>query len=90
MSISDNRGNILAPLVAEPVNVHDSKLFYESFSNLLELAELLELDIKNSYLTLDSGFDNFETKNEILFRELIPVVKPNLRRLKNQKKINKI
>lgn len=90
MSISDNRGNIIAPLVARPVNVHDSKLFYESFSNLLELADLLDLNIKNSYLTLDSGFDNAETRNEIALRELIPVIKYNLRGLKDRKKINKI
>lgn len=50
----------------------------------------MELDIKNSYLTLDSGFDNAETKNEILFRELIPVIKSNLRGLKDREKINKI
>ncbi len=90
LSIADNRGNIIAPLTARPVNVHDSKLFYESFSNLLEIADLLELDIKNSYLTLDSGFDNLETKNEIIFRNLIPVIKPNPRGLKDWEKINKI
>lgn len=90
MSVSDNRGNIIAPLVVKPVNVHDSKLFYESFSNLLELADLLDLNLKEVYFTLDSGFDNAETKSEILFRNLIPVIKPNLRGLKNQKKINKI
>ena len=90
MSVSDNRGNIIAPLVVRPVNVHDSKLFYESFSNLLELADKLELDIRNSYFTLDSGFDNTDTKSEIMFRELVPVIKPNLRGLKNREKINKI
>lgn len=90
MSVSDNRGNIIAPLVVRPVNVHDSKLFYESFCNLLELADLLELDIGNSYFTLDSGFDNLETKSEILFRDMIPVIKPNLRGLKDREKINKI
>jgi hypothetical protein len=90
LAIADNRGNIIAPLVARPVNVHDSKLFYESFTNLLEIADLLELEIKNSHLTLDSGFDNAETKSEIIFRELIPVIKPNLRGLKDREKIQKI
>jgi hypothetical protein len=70
--------------------VHDSQLFYESFSNLIEFADALELDIKNSYLTLDSGFDNAATKNEILLRGLIPVIKPNLRGLKDREKINNI
>lgn len=70
--------------------MHDSKLFYESFSNLLELAYFLDLNIRGSYFTLDSGFDNFVTRNEILSRELIPVIKPNLRGLRNREKINKI
>lgn len=90
LATADNQGNIIAPLTVKPVNVHDSKLFYESFSNLLELCDLLELDIKESHFTLDSGFDNQPTKNEILSGELIPVIKPNLRGLKNQKKINKV
>lgn len=90
LAIADNRGNIIAPLVARPVNVHDSKLFYESFTNLLEIAEALELEIKNSHLTLDSGFDNLETKSEIVFRELIPVIKPNPRGMKDREKIQKI
>jgi hypothetical protein len=90
LAIADNRGNIIAPLVARPVNVHDSKLFYESFTNLLEIADLLELEIKNSHLTLDSGFDNAETKSEIVFREMIPVIKPNPRGTKDREKINKI
>lgn len=65
-------------------------MFYESFSNLVEFADLLELEIKNSYFTLDSGFFNAPTRNEILQRELIPVIKPNLRGLKDREKINKI
>ena len=90
LTIADNRGNIIAPLVARPVNVHDSKLFYESFTNLLEIADFLELEINNSHLTLDSGFDNAETKSEIVFRGLVPVIKPNPRGIKDREKIQKI
>jgi len=46
--------------------------------------------IRNSYFTLDSGFYNDPTKSEILFRDMIPVIKPNLRGLKDREKINKI
>jgi hypothetical protein len=48
------------------------------------------MNLQGAYLTLDSGFDNAATRNEILFRGLIPVIKPNLRGLKSQKKIDKI
>jgi hypothetical protein len=35
--------------VIKPVNIHDTKLFDESFTNLLETADLLNLDIDESY-----------------------------------------
>jgi hypothetical protein len=88
LAIADNRGNIIAPLVARSVNVHDSKLFYESFTHLMETAFYLDLDIEGSYLTLDSGFDNFDTKCEIRNKGLVPVIKPNLRGMKNERKIH--
>lgn len=65
------------------VNIHDSMLFDESFDNLLDIIDLLKLDISNSYFTLDSAFDNGLTRNEILIHGLIPVIKPNLRGLKD-------
>jgi hypothetical protein len=56
----------------------------------MEFAFLLDMDLQETYFTLDSGFDNAATRNEIRLRGLIPVIKPNLRGLKSQKKINKI
>ena len=49
---------MIAPLVVNSVNHHDTTLFNESFFGLMETADLLELDIQRSYLTLDSGFDS--------------------------------
>ncbi|KKP31517.1 MAG: hypothetical protein UR22_C0022G0009 [Parcubacteria group bacterium GW2011_GWC2_32_10] len=88
LTICDNKGNILAPLVVYPVNHHDNILFDESFCNLLEMADELCLDLCGSYLTLDSGFDCQSNKYQIEFSGLIPVIKPNMRGLKNQDKIN--
>lgn len=45
----------------------------------------LSLDIKNSFLTLDSGFDSQFNKDLISEFNLIPVIKPNPGR-KNQTK----
>jgi len=77
-------------MVVREVNVHDCKLFYESFDGLLEIADLLDLDIKGSAFTLDSAFDNRRTREEITSRHLIPVIKPNLRGMKNQRRKNRI
>ncbi len=74
----------------KPVNIHDTKLFDESFRNLLETADLLNLDIDESYFTLDSGFDSFFNKTIISEAHLIPIIKFNLRGLKDQEKIKRI
>lgn len=74
-------------MLAKAVNIHDCVLFNESFNNLLEIADLLELDIQESFITLDSGFDSMANQNEILKAGLLPVIKPNLRGMKDRYKI---
>lgn len=49
-------------------------------------AELLRLDIRNSYLTLDAGFDSEANKFNIRFFQLVPVIKPNPRGIKDRGK----
>lgn len=90
LSIADNNGNIIAPMVVTSVNVHDSVLFDYSFTKLLNLAQDLNLNIDKSFITLDSGFDSLFNKSIILSAELIPVIKPNIRGLKNREKIYRI
>lgn len=77
-------------MVAQSVNSHDSVLFNDSFNSLIETADLFEFDLTGVPITFDSAFDNLDTKNEILTRGMIPIIKPNLRGLKNQIRINQI
>ena len=72
------------------VNRHDSVLFNESFFSLLETADMLGLDIVGSYLTLDSGFDSEANRTTIAGQGLIPVIHPNLRGAKDQRKIDAV
>lgn len=62
----------------------------ESLEKFNDIINSLRLDVSGSYLTLDSGFDS--QRNKFLIREigLTPVIKPNLRGLKNQDKIEAI
>jgi hypothetical protein len=62
--------------VVRPVNQHDTLLFNESFFGLLETADLLEINLDGSYLTLDSGFDSQTNRVMIRGQGLIPVIKP--------------
>ena len=90
MSICDNRGNVIAPLAVRAVNHHDTLLFNESFFGLMETADLLELDIDGSYLTLDSGFYSEANRVTIRGQGAIPVICPNIRNLKDRGKIDAI
>ena len=72
--------------MVKPVNQHDSILLPESLDNLISLAQWLVLDLTNSYLTFDSGFDSEYNKQLILDEGLIPVIKPNVRNLGREKR----
>ena len=48
----------------------------------------LGISLVDSYLILDSGFDDGKNRNQIEYSNLIPVIKPNLRGLKDREKNN--
>ena len=54
----------------------------------MDTADLLELDITDAYLTLDSGFDSEANRVTVRGQGLIPVIHPNLRGTKDQRKID--
>ena len=83
----ENQGFVIAPLVVKSVNVHDSVLLPESIDALTDCAALISLDLTGSHLTLDSGFDSDYNKWLIRSHEMIPVIKPNRRGTKDERKI---
>lgn len=83
----DNHGFVIAPLVVKSVNVYDSVLFPDSIDRLADFASLISLDLTNSYFTLDSGFDSDYNKWLIRSHGMIPVIKPNRRRTKDETKL---
>lgn len=79
---------MIAPLTVRAVNEHDTELFPHSFDGLVDVADLLDLGIQGSYITLDSGFDSTRNKWLIDFHKLVPVIKPNPRGTKSQIRLN--
>ena len=67
------------------MNEHDTELFPHSFDAFMDTASLLDLDVKDSYITLDPGFDSMFNKWLIHFHGLIPVIKPNRRKTEQAK-----
>lgn len=83
----DNHGFVIAPLVVRPVNETDIALFPESFDQLTDLADLIGLDLKGSYLNLDAGFDSDANKVMIRYQEMRPNIKVNPRGTKDKSKL---
>jgi len=88
VAICDNNGFVISPLEVCAVNKHDTELFPHSFDNLVDTADLLDLDIQGSYVTLDPGFDSIRNTWLIDFHKLVPVIKPNRRGTKNPRLLN--
>jgi len=78
---------VIAPLVVRPVNENDTTLLPEGVDGLVDFASLIGLDLTDSYLTLDSGFDSAYNKWLIRFHSMSPVIKPNRRGTKDEKKL---
>ena len=73
--------------MVRPVNEHDSVLLPDSIDQLTDFASLISLDLAGSYMTLDSGFDSESNQRLIASHDMIPVIKPNRRGTKDEKKI---
>lgn len=69
------------------MNEHDTALLPKSIEGFIDLASLIGLDFKGSYLTLDSGFDSDYNKWLVHSHGLIPIIKPNRRRTKDEEKL---
>lgn len=74
--------------MTKAVQHHDSTCLAEGLDRLTTLAELLELDIKDSFVTLDPGFDSEGTEEEIEMHDLRPAIKPNPRGTKSETKLH--
>jgi len=88
----DNNGYVIAPLEVRPVNDHDSVLLPDSFEKLLDWIDLLNLlpDLRDSFFTLDSGFDSKYNKNLLSDYHFEPVIRPNRRSIKDPDKIDQL
>lgn len=69
------------------MNQHDTTLLPQSLDDLVDMADLIGFDLSQIKLTLDSGFDGEWNKQCIRSFDMIPVIKPNRRGTKNEKKI---
>ncbi len=57
-------------------------IFPESITKLVTFAQQIDLELQNSSLTLDAGFDSRTNKDLIKEHKLVPVINPNRRNTK--------
>ena len=57
LTITDNNGYAISPITVKPVNEHDCTILPEALTELIAFTERIDLDLRCSALTLDSGFD---------------------------------
>jgi len=76
--------------VVAPVNQHDTTLLPASLFELADMATVAGFDLYGSYLTLDSGFDSADNKLRIEEQGMIPVIKLNRRRTKDEQKLENL
>ena len=64
------------------VNMHDSVILPETFTNLIAFTTRSGINLQESAFTLDSGFDSHENKTIIKAHGLTPLIYPNRRNTK--------
>ena len=82
LTITDNHGFIISPIITKPVNAHDTTILPEAFTDLIAFSNRIGMDLTASALTLDSGFDTKVNRKIIKEQGLIPVIYPNRRNAK--------
>jgi len=83
--MTDNHGDVLAPLPVAPVNETDMALLPKGLQALKKLAKQVGLDLRGAYLNLDGGFDSARNRKMIFNAGPIPNIKENPRNRKATK-----
>jgi transposase len=86
IAITENQGNILAPVPVAPVNKTDMVLFPKGLKALKKVAKEAGLGLKGASLNLDGGFDSAHNRKCIFNAGLTPNIKENPRNRKTTKR----
>ena len=78
----ENHGFVMGPLSAKPVNQQDTVILPETLMALVDFTHRIGIDLKDSALTLDAGFDSQVNQEIIKAHHMKPVIYPNRRHTK--------
>lgn len=77
--MTDERGNVLAPIECYAVNLNDIILLQCGLENLSRLARSVGLDLTGTVCNGDTGFDSKKNRKAIWNRGMIPNIPENPR-----------
>jgi hypothetical protein len=86
IAITDNHGDVLAPLPVAPVNETDMILLPQGLKALKQVAKQVGLDLRGAYLNLDGGVDSTHNRKCMFHAGLIPNIQENRRNRKRPKR----
>jgi Transposase DDE domain len=84
--MTDNQGDVLAPVPVAPVNETDMVLFPDGLKALKRVAKEVGLDLTGTYVNLDGGFDSRANRKCIFNTGMLPNIKENPRNRKRPKR----
>src|ERR1700739_3469839 len=84
--MTDNHGDVLAPLPVAPANETDMVLLPKGLSALKQVAKEVGLDLRGASVTLDGGFDSKANRKCIFHAGMTPHIKENPRNRKRPKR----
>lgn len=79
MGITDDLGNVLAPMEYAAVNVNDIVLLSGSLRRLKKVIKIAGLDLKGTEFNLDAGFDSKRNRKMIWNAGMKPNIPENIR-----------
>src|SRR5215831_2743111 len=86
IAMTDNHGDVLAPVPVAPVNETDMVLLPQGLKALKQVAKEMKMNLRGAYLNLDGGFDSTHNRKCIFNAGLIPNIKENPRNRKHTKR----
>lgn len=75
VAITDRKGNVVSPFVTAPGNRNETVLLKDSLLHLKRVAKFIDLDLRGTVMSLDSGYDSIANRKMIFNRGMIPNIK---------------
>jgi len=75
VAITDRKGNVVSPFVTAPGNRNETVLLKDTLLHLKRVAKFIDLDLRGTVMSLDSGYDSVANRKLIFNRGMIPNIK---------------